>query len=56
MRSDVFSFGVVLYELLAGRRAFGAESDWSAIKVLVHDQPRLLPFDHCTTMSRYAFN
>src|SRR4029453_17477325 len=42
VRSDVFSFGVVLYELLAGRRAFGAESDWAAIKALVHDQPRPL--------------
>ena len=42
VRSDVFSFGVVLYELLAGRRAFGAESDWSAIKALVHDEPRPL--------------
>ena len=38
-RSDVFSFGVLLYELLAGRRAFGGESDWSAMKALVHDQP-----------------
>ena len=38
-RSDVFSFGVVLYELLAGRRAFGRESDWSSINALVHEQP-----------------
>jgi eukaryotic-like serine/threonine-protein kinase len=41
-RSDVFSFGVVLYELLAGQRAFGIESDWSAMKALVHDQPKPL--------------
>ena len=41
-RSDVFSFGVVLYELLAGRRAFGGESDWSAINALVHEQPTRL--------------
>jgi hypothetical protein len=38
-RSDVFSFGVLLYELLAGRRAFRGESEWSAINALVHDQP-----------------
>ena len=38
-RSDVFSFGVVLYELLAGRRAFDGESEWSAMNALVHDQP-----------------
>src|SRR5580765_6486358 len=38
-RSDVFSFGVVLYELLAGRRAFDGESEWSAINALVHDEP-----------------
>jgi len=38
-RSDVFSFGVVLYELLAGRRAFGGESEWSAMNALVHEQP-----------------
>ena len=42
VRSDVFSFGVVLYELLAGRRAFGAASDWSAIQALVHDEPKPL--------------
>ena len=38
-RSDVFSFGVVLYELLGGRRAFGGGSDWSAMNALVHAQP-----------------
>jgi eukaryotic-like serine/threonine-protein kinase len=38
-RSDVFSFGVVLYELLAGRRAFGGQSEWAAMNAVVHDQP-----------------
>jgi len=38
-RSDVFSLGIVLYELLAGRRAFDGASQWSAINALVHDQP-----------------
>ena len=38
-RSDVFSFGVVLYELLAGRRAFGGQSEWAAMNAVVRDQP-----------------
>jgi eukaryotic-like serine/threonine-protein kinase len=42
-RSDVFSIGVVLYELLAGRRAFAGASEWSVMKAVVHDQPTPLP-------------
>jgi dienelactone hydrolase len=38
-RSDVFSIGVVLYELLAGRRAFRGESEWSVMNAVVRDQP-----------------
>ena len=38
-RSDVFSFGVVLYELLAGRRAFAGDSEWSIMNALVHQPP-----------------
>src|SRR5262249_27987498 len=41
-RSDVFSFGVVLYELLAGRRAFTGDSEWSVTKAVVHEQPKPL--------------
>ncbi len=38
-RSDVFSFGVVLYELLAGRRAFDGDSDWAVTTAVVRDGP-----------------
>ena len=38
-RSDVFSIGVVLYELLAGGRAFRGPSEWSVMNAVVHDQP-----------------
>ena len=27
-RSDIFSFGVILYELLSGKRAFQGDTSW----------------------------
>jgi len=41
-RSDVFAFGAVLYELLAGRRAFEGESDLSLLHAIQHSPPRPL--------------
>src|SRR5262245_19208272 len=41
-RSDVFSFGVVVYELLAGLRGFGGDCDWFGMKALLHDSPKPL--------------
>jgi eukaryotic-like serine/threonine-protein kinase len=41
-RSDVFSFGVLLYELLAGRRAFAGDSEWAVTNAVVREQPRPL--------------
>lgn len=38
-RSDVFSFGAVLYEMLAGRRAFGGESAALALRAVLQDDP-----------------
>jgi serine/threonine protein kinase len=38
-RSDVFSFGVVLYELLSGRRAFEADSSISTLAAILYKQP-----------------
>ena len=41
-RSDVFSFGVVLYEMLAGRRAFDGDSHWSVLRAVIHRNPEPL--------------
>lgn len=38
-RSDIFSFGVVLYELLSGRRPFQGDSAADTISAILHAQP-----------------
>lgn len=38
-RSDVFSFGAVLYEMLAGRRPFSASSDIGLLTAILRDPP-----------------
>jgi eukaryotic-like serine/threonine-protein kinase len=42
-RSDVFSFAVVLYEALAGRRPFAGASDLGVLQNIVHGIPQPLP-------------
>ncbi len=42
-RSDLWSFGVVLYECLTGRLPFAAESNIAAIYRILHESPRPLP-------------
>jgi Tol biopolymer transport system component/predicted Ser/Thr protein kinase len=44
-RSDIFSFGVVLYELLAGRRPFAGDSDVELLSAIIHASPRPLGDD-----------
>jgi serine/threonine-protein kinase len=38
-RSDVFSFGCVLYEMLTGRRAFSGDSPGQTMAAILRDQP-----------------
>src|SRR5262249_27717888 len=38
-RSDIFSFGAVLYEMLTGRRAFQGETKLSTLTAIARDEP-----------------
>jgi serine/threonine protein kinase len=39
-RSDIFSFGSVLYEMVTGRRAFSGESKVSTLAAILKEEPR----------------
>ena len=42
-RSDVFSFGAVLYEMVTGRRAFDGETKMATLAAILEREPRPLP-------------
>ena len=41
-RSDLFSFGAILYEMITGRRAFEGDSDARAMVSILNEQPKPL--------------
>ena len=41
-RSDIFSFGLVLYEMLSGQRAFRGDSWVGTLAAILHEEPRPL--------------
>ena len=38
-RSDIFSFGLVLYEMLSGRQAFAGNSAVETMAAIIRDEP-----------------
>ncbi len=44
-RSDIFSFGVVLYEMLARRKPFAAATELELLHTIIHGKPRPLGND-----------
>jgi Tol biopolymer transport system component len=45
-RSDIFGFGLVLFEMLEGRRAFDGSSPAALIAAILSDEPPSLRLDH----------
>jgi hypothetical protein len=42
-RSDIFSFGLILYELLTGERAFAGETSADTLRAILREEPPELP-------------
>ena len=39
-RSDIFSFGLVLYEMVTGQRAFAGESNLAILTAILREEPK----------------
>jgi serine/threonine protein kinase len=51
-RSDIFSFGVILHEMLAGKRAFSGSSSVEAMNAILKDDPPALPQSVALSLDR----
>ncbi len=51
-RSDIFSFGVILYEMLSGKAAFGGASSIELMNGILKDEPPELPSSTPAGLSR----
>ncbi|HSW50986.1 MAG TPA: protein kinase, partial [Bryobacteraceae bacterium] len=51
-RSDIFSFGSVLYEMVTGRRAFQGDSKMSTLGAIIHREPEPLGAEVPQELSR----
>jgi eukaryotic-like serine/threonine-protein kinase len=49
-RSDIFAFGLVLYELLSGRRAFSGDTSITTLAAILHTEPA--PLDAPVELAR----
>jgi len=45
-RSDIFSFGAILYEMLAGKRAFHGETEVDTMTAVLREEPAVANLDH----------
>ena len=53
-RSDIFSFGAILYEMLSGRRAFCGESSAETMSAILKEDP--LSYQRRTRVCRQGWN
>jgi len=54
-RSDIFSFGAVLYELCCGRQPFAGDYEAATLYSVVHEQPEALPAAVPAELQRVVF-
>ena len=52
-RSDIFSFGAILYEILSGKRAFHGETEVDTMTAVLREEPADSHLEHAAIPSQY---